>query len=40
MEYLSDIAHRVQEELRAGGYKIPHRKLPGWEPEVFCRYLF
>ena len=32
-EYLSDIAHRVQEALRAGGYEIPHMKLLGWEPE-------
>ena len=31
--YLSEIACRVQEALRAGGYEIPHMKLLGWEPE-------
>ena len=31
--YLSDLARRVQEALRAGGYEIPHMKLLGWEPE-------
>ena len=32
-EYLSDIACRVQAELKAGGYEIPHMKLLAWEPE-------
>ena len=32
-EYLSDIAHQVQAELRAGGFEIPHMKLLAWEPE-------
>ena len=31
--YLSDIARRVQAELWAGGYEIPHMKLLAWEPE-------
>jgi hypothetical protein len=32
-EYLSDMAHMVQAELRAGGFEIPHMKLLAWEPE-------
>ena len=32
-EYLSDIAHMVQAELKTGGYEIPHMKLLAWEAE-------
>ena len=32
-DYLSDIAHIVQTELKAQGYEIPHMKLLAWEPE-------
>ncbi len=31
--YLSSIARRVQQELRSGGFEIPHMKLLAWEPE-------
>ena len=32
-DYLSDIAHIVQTELKSQGYEIPHMKLLAWEPE-------
>ena len=31
--YLSDIAHAVQDVLRASNYEVPHMKLLAWGPE-------
>ncbi len=32
-EYLSDMARKVQAELKAGAHEIPHMKLLAWGPE-------